>query len=1234
MADSQTKKMEKRNHEKRQIRCNQVNLQHSKAGTDNLMQVLATEKIGIVLIQEPYLFQGRPVGITNRYRIFTAGEGKSRAAIIVSDTTIDALLITQLSDNDAVLLEIDNGQTHFYAASIYLEYNEPIENNIQTIENIVKFTKGAKLIMGIDSNSRSRTWHDVLTNYRGKVLEEFFACNQLHIINEDSTKTTFHSSRGSSNIDLTIANNQMLAAIKDWEISEEESCSDHNIIKFNLSFTTNNKEQKYTFSGKRYIMKDQHHTEFCKKLLQLISENFQIESGEGNTKGIDETLNARLKGHKNIREFIEKFDTTIQLACKETLKHRNLPHTLVKGKSVPWWTDALTALRKRTNALRRRYQRTLNNEDLRENRKKQYFEGKREYQAAIRKEKINSWKEYCNATSSNNPWNAVYKLASGKTRNTVALTTLKKPDGSKTTNMIDTLTYMAEQLIPEDNPQDDTNYHKNIRRLTEQPIETINDRDFSQDEVRQIIEGFNPKKAPGPDGITSDILTLVFKSIPKTVTSIYNECLKRGYFPREWKIAKIIPIVKPGKEDSQDPSKYRPISLLNVGGKVLEKLLINRIMHYIYKIEYINDNQYGFTPQKSTTGAAMAVKQFIEPELEKGKIVIMASLDVKGAFDAAWWPAILKGLRDAKCPQNLYRLTQDYFRDRRAIISVNSSTIEKEITRGCPQGSCCAPGLWNIQYNSLLALDYTNHTKALAFADDLVIMIKAESIREAENIANVELSKISAWAVNNKIRFNEHKSKAMLLTRRKRKERKEIEIYLNNKPLIQVHSMKYLGIIFDSKLTFREHINYMVEKCTKLIFALSKSAKLNWGLKNAALKTIYTGGILPLLLYGAPVWRKAIDKASYKARLLRVQRLMNIKMAKAYRTVSHEALCVLTGTMPIDLKIEQEARIYDLTKGNDIGKIKFDKDMDVKYWQHPAEASIRSTEEKEGKGVIHIYTDGSKTDKGVGSGIAIFESGQHIKSIERRLNKNCTNNQAEQLAILEALQYIETTQRTDKNITIYTDSKITLDKLQNTKIHTYIIEEIRRKIIEMNKANWEIKLYWVKAHAGILGNELADTLAKKAATNETLTEKYNKIPKSVVKKELEEESMKKWQNNWMQTTKGSITKEYFPNIEERLKMKLNLTQNFTAIVTGHGKTRAYLHRFKIIDDPTCICEKAVQTTDHLIFECEKLTKERKKLKTTALKEGNWPINKIDLIRKHHKEFVKFINDIPFDNLTK
>jgi cbb3-type cytochrome oxidase subunit 1 len=99
------------------------------------------------------------------------------------------------------------------------------------------------------------------------------------------------------------------------------------------------------------------------------------------------------------------------------------------------------------------------------------------------------------------------------------------------------------------------------------------------------------------------------------------------------------------------------------------------------------------------------------------------------------------------------------------------------------------------------------------------------------------------------------------------------------------------------------YINYVEEKCTKLIFSLSKSAKITWGLKHEALKTIYTGGILPMLLYGAPVWKNVMNKSCYKAKLIRIQTLINIKIAKAYRTVSNEALCVITGLIPINIKI-------------------------------------------------------------------------------------------------------------------------------------------------------------------------------------------------------------------------------------------------------------------------------------------------------------------------------------------
>jgi ribonuclease HI len=102
---------------------------------------------------------------------------------------------------------------------------------------------------------------------------------------------------------------------------------------------------------------------------------------------------------------------------------------------------------------------------------------------------------------------------------------------------------------------------------------------------------------------------------------------------------------------------------------------------------------------------------------------------------------------------------------------------------------------------------------------------------------------------------------------------------------------------------------------------------------------------------------------------------------------------------------------------------------------------------------------------------------------------------------------------------------MTLDSLQNSNIHTPLIEEIRRKLTEMEKINWKIKFCWVKAHIEIQGNELADTLAKEAATNADITECYKKVPKNVVVSELDGISVEKLQREWYQTTKEGITKE-------------------------------------------------------------------------------------------------------------
>jgi hypothetical protein len=125
--------------------------------------------------------------------------------------------------------------------------------------------------------------------------------------------------------------------------------------------------------------------------------------------------------------------------------------------------------------------------------------------------------------------------------------------------------------------------------------------------------------------------------------------------------------------------------------------------------------------------------------------------------------------------------------------------------------------------------------------------------------------------------------------------------------------------------------------------------------------------------------------------------------------------------------------------------------------------------------------------------------------------------------------------------------------------------------------------------------------------------------------------MEKWQQQWNHTTKGLATKEFFPNIQDRLKMKINLTPNFTAMTTAHGKTISYLHRFRIVQSPECPCANRNQTVD-LLYQRSKLNSEREALIGYISKEDNWPVEKNVLVNKHLKQFTKFTNSSDYDKM--
>ena len=167
---------------------------------------------------------------------------------------------------------------------------------------------------------------------------------------------------------------------------------------------------------------------------------------------------------------------------------------------------------------------------------------------------------------------------------------------------------------------------------------------------------------------------------------------------------------------------------------------------------------------------------------------------------------------------------------------------------------------------------------------------------------------------------------------------------------------------------------------------------------------------------------------------------------------------------------------------------------------------------------------------------------------------------------------------------------------------------------------------------GIEGNELVDKFAKEAAVEDGLVV-YDRIPKKVIMMRGKENGLHMWQEQWMNTGKGAVTKAFFPSVRNRLRQKIPLFPEFTTMVTGHGKLRSYLYRFRLTYNPMCPCEEQQHTTDHLIFQCKKLHNGRnemiKHIKNTG---GDWPMKNETLVNNYLQIFVKFVKSVDFTEL--
>jgi ribonuclease HI len=239
----------------------------------------------------------------------------------------------------------------------------------------------------------------------------------------------------------------------------------------------------------------------------------------------------------------------------------------------------------------------------------------------------------------------------------------------------------------------------------------------------------------------------------------------------------------------------------------------------------------------------------------------------------------------------------------------------------------------------------------------------------------------------------------------------------------------------------------------------------------------------------------------------------------------------------------------------------------------------------------------------VGSAFVVYESGNEIINRTYRLPSYCSVYQAELYAILKALEYIDT--NNVRLAIIHTDSNSSLEALKQRNPTTPIVHRIQELLLLLARNRKTVKIRWVKAHIGVVGNERADELAKESTTkddNQIQTDIF--APISFVKRILLTRFRSEWNRNWQISTKGRWTSKIFPTIEDRAKCKISISHEITQLLSNHGKHREYLARFKVSQSANCrFCAYPSESYEHLIFNCNKFATDRFELETQTLSEN-------------------------------
>lgn len=814
----------------------------NKSKQIQLEHLLETERIDIALLAETFLktqhtFNMKNFAIYRNDRLTHAHGGVAIAVRKSITHKVRSPFNTAFIENTAIEININNVPTCITTA-YSPKYSSHFANDIQTLTSL-----NTQFLLFGDFNAKHTAWNCNKNNKAGTSLHTTHQLSQFLIHHTPEHTHYPHSGQTPSTIDLLLSNANFAF---DLSALTSHSLSDHSpiVCEFNCSIETT---KQIFFDYK---------TADWKKFRQYIDHN------------IDE-----------IREpsIVSEIDYALDHFTSLIVKARTISVNVMQNSNKPQISHETKQLIQHKNTIRRLWLRTYD-PSSKQLLKRELNRLQKHIDKMVNDDVNQHWaKQLSNINKGNKKLWDFAKRFKGKTDNTVnkiKIPGLITTDDSDRANSLAEIYKKAHTLTSNYSHENDNMVRNTVNNFKSMFFMDCQAPEIATNEIKNIIRHMKPFKSPGSDSIQNILLKKLPPKAIEWIAHTINACIKFNYWPLSFKTAKIIPILKPGKPAS-DAHSYRPISLLNAMGKILEKVIYNRLMDFIEDNHLLPESQFGIRRGHSTTHQAMRIKKFIESNKRRKWSTGVVLLDIEKAFDSIWHDGLIYKLVKLKLPTFLIRMINAFIRNRKFVVHVNNATsADITMTAGLAQGTCISPILYSLfiadmpkQKSTELAL-YADDTSAYTAAKQSNVIIK----RLAQSLHSLQ-QYFSKW----KIKINTSKTQAILFPFDNKRRRIPSTILKHGNQTIELqNTVNYLGIHFDSKLTFNAHITNAIEKATKCFRALYPMLAPRSPLSTINKTAIYTAMIRPILTYASPVWSTAAKTHTHKLTIIQNKILKTI----------------------------------------------------------------------------------------------------------------------------------------------------------------------------------------------------------------------------------------------------------------------------------------------------------------------------------------------------------------------